>query len=123
MIERRCCGTLEGTPHRSTCRPYMLKEIDRLTAQLDASRALLAERDDVLSARFNENKELYMHWQQALTETTTLRTKLAECEKEMERLKESEEVLTDCLNGSSKAKYTAELYDKGVADARKPGQD
>lgn len=64
-------------------------EINRLTAQL-------VERDDVLSARFNENKELYMHWQQALTENTTLRTQLAECEKEVERLKEVQGICEIC---------------------------
>lgn len=102
--------------YKDTCGYYVdAKEYDRLTAQLaerdeqlrrekflhkqteqmrlsyvatyQDTKKQLAERDDVLSARFNENKELYMHWQQALTETTTLRTKLTECEKEVERLK------------------------------------
>lgn len=31
------------------------------------------------------------------------------------------EALTDCLNGSRKATYTAEMYDKGVAEARREG--
>jgi len=45
-----------------------------------------------------------------------LEAKIAALKEEIARLKESEQVLTDCLNGSSKAVYTAEMYDKAIRE-------
>ena len=47
-------------------------------------------------------------------ETPELLSQLAEARAEVK-------ALTDCLNGSRKATYTAEMYDKGVAEARREG--
>lgn len=43
MEERKCCGTFEGTPHRNTCRPNMIKEITRLTALLSERGAEIGQ--------------------------------------------------------------------------------
>ena len=50
----------------------------------------------------------------AIQETNLLRGNIKEANSQIE-------ALTDCLNGSRKATYTAEMYDKGVAEARKDG--
>ncbi len=57
----------------------------------------------------NEDKSIY---QQAMDENASLRVQLAEKDKEIIKLKDANEALQDCLNGSSKAVYTAEMYDE-----------
>lgn len=46
--ERECCGTFEGTPHRTTCRPNLLKEISRLKAELAEFKQWQKEDHDKL---------------------------------------------------------------------------
>ena len=44
-IERKCCGTFHGTPHRSTCNKYGASKIKPTYTYEDIEAAVLAERE------------------------------------------------------------------------------
>lgn len=79
-------------------------EANRLEAERDA---LKAENEELRSARDSYRESA----NKLATRVAVAEEKVDALKAENEGLKDQIQMLTDCLNGSSKAKYTAEMYD------------
>ena len=106
MIEK--CWKCGMPLHTGGCNPTVFgpqewqwpKKCDLCDAK-DATLSALTEERDALQADVRAHKDA---WEAERRINKTIRA-------EVERLMEMNQALTDCLNGSSKAVYTAEMYD------------
>ena len=85
-----------------------------------ADRVKLAEKEKEVERLTQLHMSVYNEACDDLKSTFALERLLLE--QKVRELEEEKEVLTECLNGSSKAHYTAELYDKGITEAHATGR-